>query len=101
MEGYKPLDEKELIGKMDRAALAERIEYSAIWELIKEYGKKEVDRIENSFIFTVGSDNQAAVEEVRAQMKFWKHDLPRIVSFFKQEGLSAVVESQEKQKNNE
>lgn len=74
-ETLSQLDDKELFDQLEKAGLAEKLEDSPEWKLLKEAANRIVERALTEFALRTKPDDQAAIITLQTIIKKYKFGL--------------------------
>jgi len=95
-EEYRTLDDKDLLERLERAGLAERLTTSMEWGLLKEAGRRIVDRATDQFAMKTEVTDMAELSDLKAIIRKWKYGIFNEIEMLRQDGESAFEEAQNK-----
>lgn len=72
---FSDLDDKELVKKMDRSGLAEKLKGDEAFQLLREAGNRIAERAISDFVFKVPLDDIQAIATVKAIIRKYKYEL--------------------------
>lgn len=72
---YSILDDKELVKKMDKSGLAEKLKSDEAFQLLREAGNRIAERAISDFVFKVPLDDIQAIATVKAIIRKYKYEL--------------------------
>lgn len=72
---YSGLDDKELVKKMDKSGLAEKLKGDEAFQLLREAGNRIAERAISDFVFKVPLDDIQAIATVKAIIRKYKYEL--------------------------
>ena len=89
---YELLDDKELMERMDKAVLADRLLNDPIFKLIDEVRKRAIERWTDYFALKIDPKNITDVAMVKAILQIWKYDFFKVLDIMKQDGEAVFEE---------
>ena len=72
---FSNLDDKELVQKMDKAGLADKLKNDEAFQLLKEAGNRIAERAISDFVFKVPLDEIQAIATLKAIIRKYKYEL--------------------------
>jgi hypothetical protein len=93
---YDELDDKELYDKLSQAGLADKLQTSQEWGLLKKAADRIVERAIKAFMVTPATNTQAIIE-LQQVIKKYKYGLFAEIEMLRNEGeyvFEAAVERQ-------
>ena len=72
---YRDLDDKELLQKMDKSALADKLKNDEAFQLLREAGNRVAARAIHDFVFKVPLDDLQGLASLRAIIRKYKYEL--------------------------
>lgn len=72
---FSNLDDKELVKKMDKSSLAEKLKNDEAFQLLREAGNRIAERAISDFVFKVPLDDIQAIATVKAIIRKYKYEL--------------------------
>lgn len=92
---YARMGNEELLSRLDNAALADRLEHSEDWKIVREGAKRLADQAIEQLLKTAPTE-QARILELQFIAKFCRDMLPSIVAYAKQDGFLAFYEAKDR-----
>lgn len=72
---YRDLDDKELLQKMDKSALADKLKNDEAFQLLREAGNRIAERAIADFVFKVPLDDLQGLASLKAIIRKYKYEL--------------------------
>mgnify|MGYP001581096729 FL=1 len=72
---YRDLDDKELLQKMDKSALADKLKNDEAFQLLREAGDRIAERAIADFVFKVPLDDLQGLASLKAIIRKYKYEL--------------------------
>ena len=72
---YRDLDDKELLQKMDKSALADKLKNDEAFQLLREAGNRIAERAIAEFVFKVPLDDLQGLASLKAIIRKYKYEL--------------------------
>lgn len=93
---YSILDNQELVKKMDKSGLAEKLISDEAFQLLKEAGKRIAERAIADFVYKVPLDDIQGLASIRAVIRKYKYDLFTEIESIAREGDHLFEELKER-----
>lgn len=72
---YRDLDDKELLQKMDKSALADKLKNDEAFQLLKEAGNRIAERAIKDFVYKIPLDDLQGLASLKAIIRKYKYEL--------------------------
>jgi hypothetical protein len=99
MIDFSNVSDRELLDKLDKAAIAERLAESVEWSLVREASKRVAEKAQMEMLDVDPMENPGRVQELQILVKVLRNLIPGIVNGLQQEGRLAFFEAKERDLN--
>jgi hypothetical protein len=94
---FSNITDRELLDKLDKAAIAERLAESVEWSLVREASKRVTEKAQMELLEVDPMENPGRVQELQILVKVLRNLIPGIVNGLQQEGRLAFFEARERE----